>query len=175
MDRKDVAYCIVGEEQHLYVLDIHTTLLTRYAPGCKWNIQKDLNVDSRVRYCVIARIEHLLLGRPNEKEIQLAFHLLDDCPSIKSICLTPQAIEGRGWVLSEQQGEGVLIHRASEVSAITNLHLVWAKEGSHANACLLGPWPTRPDVLQAESGCLQEWALEFAEREGILLRGPSLR
>ena len=45
------------------------------------------------------------------------------------------------------------------------LHLAWPREGSHANAVYLCPWPYRPTAVVR--GILESWAIDLAKREGF--------
>jgi hypothetical protein len=170
------------------LLQLYLTCFDHYAPGCRWKkiIQLDglpiQTGNDSIRYILKTRAEHVLMGRPRWDVIEEALEMMDATPDIQSINLTPLAQSedpiDEDWRLCSGAEGGVKLLRAVGVPPVpmatsTAHHLAWVRDGTHANALLLGPWPVRLDVIQG--GRLQEWVLEFAEREGVLLRGPSLR
>ncbi len=173
MNRTDIAVWIHEGASELFLL--HKLLMERYAPNCKWSFVSEVPTNDEIKYIVHTKPEYFLQARPREQVIEDVLEFLDHTPSIATVHLIPQAsINEKGWFFCKYKGQCVWIERAGANSDdLTSLHLAWAREGQHANAILLGPWPVRLDAVVA--GLIQEWVLDFAEAEGVSLRGPSLR
>ena len=172
MNRTDI--CILIHGSHPELLPLHTTVLQRYAPDCNWPVIPETPLTQDFKYILHTHVRFLLQGRPREKVLEGLFDVLDHTPSIASVHLIPKVNNKKGWFLYHEKGSEVWIERiASSLDDSTSLHLAWAREGQHANAILLGPWPVRLDALVAD--LVQECVLDFAEAEGFSLRGPSLR
>lgn len=54
------------------------------------------------------------------------------------------------------------------LKSLGKLHLAWPREGTHANAVYLCPWPYRPTAVVR--GTLEPWAAELMVREGFKLK-----
>jgi hypothetical protein len=188
MTRQDILYRIIyRRDSPNGILQLHLTAFDHYAPGCRWKKMIGLeNLPHQdgppIRYVVEVRADQFLVARPRWDVLEEALEMMDTVPGLQSINLTPLAqMEDpidEDWRLCSGSEEGVkLLRVASAVSTlpapITIPHLAWVRDGTHANALLLGPWPVRFDAVEGDQ--IREWALEFAEREGVLLRGPSLR